>query len=99
MYAEERQQAIASLVISQGRASVAELAQANDVTTETFTLDDATELADFARSKGVGWLSMWSVGRDRECPEGPKDKVDSGCSSVEQDAGAFSAALAAVQTR
>src|SRR3981189_89321 len=35
MYAEERQQAIASLVMSQGRASVAELAQAYDVTTET----------------------------------------------------------------
>ena len=35
MYAEERQQAIASLVIAQGRASVTELAQAYDVTTET----------------------------------------------------------------
>ena len=39
MYAEERQQAIASLVISQGRASVAELAQAYEVTTETVRRD------------------------------------------------------------
>ena len=39
MYAEERQQAIASLVISQGRASVTELAQAYDVTTETVRRD------------------------------------------------------------
>ena len=39
MYAEERQQAIAELVISQGRASVAELAQAYDVTTETVRRD------------------------------------------------------------
>ena len=39
MYAEERQQAIASLVISRGRASVAELAQAYDVTTETVRRD------------------------------------------------------------
>jgi DeoR family transcriptional regulator, fructose operon transcriptional repressor len=39
MYAEERQQAIASLVISQGRASVAELAQVYDVTTETVRRD------------------------------------------------------------
>jgi DeoR family fructose operon transcriptional repressor len=39
MYAEERQQAIASLVISKGRASVAELAQAYDVTTETVRRD------------------------------------------------------------
>ncbi|MCX2712959.1 DeoR/GlpR family DNA-binding transcription regulator [Mycolicibacterium sp. J2] len=39
MYAEERQQAIASLVIRQGRASVAELAQAYEVTTETVRRD------------------------------------------------------------
>jgi len=39
MYAEERQQAIAALVISQGRASVAELAQTYDVTTETVRRD------------------------------------------------------------
>ena len=39
MYAEERQQAIASLVMSRGRASVAELAQAYDVTTETVRRD------------------------------------------------------------
>ena len=39
MYAEERQQAIASLVMSRGRASVAELAQTYDVTTETVRRD------------------------------------------------------------
>ena len=39
MYAEERQQAIASLVMTQGRASVAELAQTYDVTTETVRRD------------------------------------------------------------
>jgi DeoR family transcriptional regulator, fructose operon transcriptional repressor len=39
MYAEERQQAIAAMVISRGRASVAELAQAYDVTTETVRRD------------------------------------------------------------
>src|SRR6476619_2998297 len=39
MYAEERQQAIASLVITQGRASVAELAETYDVTTETVRRD------------------------------------------------------------
>jgi DeoR family transcriptional regulator, fructose operon transcriptional repressor len=39
MYAEERQEAIAALVISRGRASVAELAQAYDVTTETVRRD------------------------------------------------------------
>jgi DeoR family transcriptional regulator, fructose operon transcriptional repressor len=39
MYPEERQQAIASLVITKGRASVAELAQIYDVTTETVRRD------------------------------------------------------------
>ncbi|WP_319452992.1 MULTISPECIES: DeoR/GlpR family DNA-binding transcription regulator [unclassified Mycobacterium] len=42
MYAEERQQAIAALVISRGRASVTELAQEYDVTTETVRRDLAT---------------------------------------------------------
>lgn len=39
MYPEERQQAIASLVMTKGRASVTELAQAYDVTTETVRRD------------------------------------------------------------
>jgi DeoR family fructose operon transcriptional repressor len=39
MYPEERQQAIASLVMAKGRASVTELAQAYDVTTETVRRD------------------------------------------------------------
>jgi DeoR family transcriptional regulator, fructose operon transcriptional repressor len=39
MYAEERQQAIASLVLSKGRASVTQLAEAYDVTTETVRRD------------------------------------------------------------
>jgi DeoR family fructose operon transcriptional repressor len=39
VYAEERQQAIASLVMSKGRASVAELAQTYNVTTETVRRD------------------------------------------------------------
>ena len=39
MYAEERQQAIASRVLADGRASVNELAEAYDVTTETVRRD------------------------------------------------------------
>lgn len=39
MYAQERQQAIASLVLSKGRASVTELAETYDVTTETVRRD------------------------------------------------------------
>lgn len=36
----------------------------NDVTTEVFTVADAQALEDFARSTGLGMLSMWSVARD-----------------------------------
>jgi chitinase len=36
----------------------------NDVTTEVFTLADAQLLEDFARDKGLGMLSMWSLTRD-----------------------------------
>ncbi len=39
MYAAERQEAIAALVMSRGRASVAELAEVYDVTTETVRRD------------------------------------------------------------
>lgn len=50
MYPEERQQAIASLVVSRGRASVTELAQAYDVTTETVRRDlTALERAGMVR--------------------------------------------------
>ena len=40
----------------------------NDVTTETFYLQDAQELLAWAQTKGLGLLSMWSVNRDHPCP-------------------------------
>ncbi|WUD75167.1 cellulose binding domain-containing protein [Streptomyces sp. NBC_00510] len=67
----------------------------NDVTTEVFRVDDATQLVTFARSKGLGWLSMWSGTRDKQCPGGAKNVADATCSSILQEAGAFSKALAA----
>ncbi|MFI1211912.1 cellulose binding domain-containing protein [Streptomyces sp. NPDC020802] len=67
----------------------------NDVTTEIFGVDDATQLVDFARTKGIGRLSMWSATRDKQCPGGTKPSADATCSSVLQDPHAFSKALAA----
>ncbi|MER6137220.1 cellulose binding domain-containing protein [Streptomyces sp. NPDC001815] len=67
----------------------------NDVTTEIFGVDDATQLVDFARTKGIGRLSMWSATRDKQCPGGTKPSADATCSSVLQDTHAFSKALAA----
>ncbi|MEU9732064.1 cellulose binding domain-containing protein [Streptomyces sp. NPDC048002] len=67
----------------------------NDVVTEIFKVEDATQLVDFAKSKGLGWLSMWSATRDKACPGGPKPAADATCSSITQDKNAFAKAFAA----
>ncbi|MFF9620037.1 cellulose binding domain-containing protein [Streptomyces griseosporeus] len=68
----------------------------NDVASEVFKVDDATQLVNFAKSKGLGWLSMWSATRDKACPGGPKPSADATCSSVDQSANAFAKAFAAI---
>ncbi|MDT9700365.1 cellulose binding domain-containing protein [Streptomyces sp. P17] len=67
----------------------------NDVVTEIFKVEDATQLVNFAKSKGLGWLSMWSGTRDKACPGGPKPAADATCSSVDQDKNAFTKAFGA----
>ncbi|MFE4052399.1 cellulose binding domain-containing protein [Streptomyces sp. YIM B13518] len=69
----------------------------NDVVTEVFEVDDATQLVDFARSKGLGRLSMWSGARDRQCAGGAKPAADPTCSSILQDGFAFTKAFAAYE--
>jgi hypothetical protein len=67
----------------------------NDVSSEIFKVDDATQLVNFAKSKGLGWLSMWSATRDKQCDGGAKPTADATCSSVVQDRFAFSKAFGA----
>ncbi|MEU6357020.1 cellulose binding domain-containing protein [Streptomyces sp. NPDC047072] len=67
----------------------------NDVASETFTVADASQLVAFAKAKGLGWLSMWSATRDKQCSGGAKNYADATCSSVVQDPFAFSKAFAA----
>lgn len=66
----------------------------NDVTSEIFKVDDATQLVAFAKSKGLGWLSMWSATRDKQCSGGAQTYADATCSSIVQDEYAFSKAFA-----
>ncbi|MEV7075424.1 chitinase [Streptomyces sp. NPDC093990] len=68
----------------------------NDVAGETFTLSDAAQVREFAESKQVAWVSMWSAFRDRQCASGDSDADDAltNCSGVSQSAGAFGEALA-----
>ncbi|MEJ8635162.1 MULTISPECIES: cellulose binding domain-containing protein [Streptomyces] len=67
----------------------------NDVVTEIFTVEDATQLVEFATSKDMGWLSMWSSTRDKQCPGGEKPAADATCSSILQQPLAFTKAFAA----
>ncbi|MFF4436847.1 cellulose binding domain-containing protein [Streptomyces sp. NPDC001621] len=66
----------------------------NDVSSEVFTVGDATQLAGFAKSRGLGGLSMWSATRDKQCAGGTKPTADATCSSVAQDKFAFTKAFA-----
>lgn len=67
----------------------------NDVTTEIFKVDDATELVEFAEEKGIGRLAMWSSTRDKACEGGADNGAQPTCSSIEQEPLAFTKAFAA----
>ncbi|MEW1630094.1 cellulose binding domain-containing protein [Streptomyces sp. NPDC089173] len=67
----------------------------NDVVTEIFTVEDATQVVEFAQEKGIGRLAMWSGTRDKACPGGPKPAADATCSSIQQEPLAFTKAFAA----
>ncbi|GJF30133.1 sugar hydrolase [Kitasatospora sp. NE20-6] len=67
----------------------------NDVATEVFTVADATQLAEFAKTKHLAWLAMWSGTRDKACPGGAKAYADASCSSIDQQPLAFTRAFAA----
>ncbi|MFD5035638.1 cellulose binding domain-containing protein [Streptomyces sp. NPDC058377] len=67
----------------------------NDVATEIFTVEDATQLVKFAQEKGIGRLAMWSGTRDVQCAEGEKPTADATCSSILQEPLAFTKAFGA----
>ncbi|WP_208430753.1 chitinase [Aeromicrobium yanjiei] len=67
----------------------------NDVAGEVFTLAAARGLSAFAKEKGLGRMSMWSLNRDRTCGENYPDVtiVSNSCSGVDQGAQTFAKAL------
>ncbi len=67
----------------------------NDVVSEIFTVADASQLVDFAASKGIGRLAMWSSTRDKQCAAGAVNHADATCSSILQEPLAFTKAFAA----
>ncbi|WP_329459455.1 cellulose binding domain-containing protein [Streptomyces sp. NBC_01497] len=69
----------------------------NDVSSEKFTVADAKDLADFAKSKNLAWLSMWSAARDKQCAGGAQGYADPTCSSLTQQPLDFTKAFSADQ--
>ncbi len=69
----------------------------NDIAGEVFTLEDAEVVNEFARSNGVGQVSMWSLNRDATCGS-PLPKiltvVQTSCSGVDQGSRSFAEVLA-----
>lgn len=63
----------------------------NDFENEVFTLDDARGLNEFARSKGIGRMSMWSANRDIACGSNYVNTkvVSTSCSGVDQGSERF----------
>ncbi|GHH20104.1 chitinase [Streptomyces lanatus] len=68
----------------------------NDIDGETFSLDDAAQVREFAEEKGIGWVSMWASFRDQPCgDDSSSDDALTNCSGVDQEAGAFAEAFSA----
>ncbi|MFD7795817.1 chitinase [Streptomyces sp. NPDC059759] len=67
----------------------------NDVDNETFGLDDAAQVREFAEKKKIAWVSMWSTFRDQQCGDSAHaDDAATDCSGVQQSSGAFAEAFA-----
>ncbi|MFF8773442.1 cellulose binding domain-containing protein [Kitasatospora sp. NPDC015120] len=77
------------------KVAVTPMIGVNDVASEVFTVADAKQLADFAKSKHLAWLSMWSGTRDKACEGGAKPYADASCSSIVQQPLDFTRALGA----
>lgn len=75
-----------------GALALTSMLGVNDVDNETFTLEDAAQVREFAEEKGVAWVSMWATFRDQECRDGADDELVD-CSGVDQADGAFGEAF------
>lgn len=72
MYPEAQAEALWQKII------VTPMIGVNDVNTEQFTLANVDALLQFAQSKKLGGLSMWSIGRDKPCADKWASPVCSG---------------------
>ncbi|MFD7828861.1 cellulose binding domain-containing protein [Kitasatospora sp. NPDC059803] len=77
------------------KVAVTPMIGVNDVASEVFTVADAKQLADFAASRHIAWLAMWSGTRDKACDGGAKAYADASCSSIVQQPLDFTRVLGA----
>jgi hypothetical protein len=69
-----------------------------DQPSELFTQSTFQTLLGYAKAKHFGWLSYWSLNRDRACdPSVPHNWADGACSSVAQSPYDFAKILAGYQ--
>jgi hypothetical protein len=64
----------------------------NDTSDEIFTPSDAAQLRQYAKAHKLGMLSMWELGRDKQCAE-PVTTAQTTCSGVSQSSWAFAKQL------
>lgn len=79
-----------------GRVGITPMIGQNDVAGEVFTIADAEVVNDFARTQGVGLLSMWSANRDSTCRRplpAVLTVVQDSCSGVDQEGFTFTDVL------
>jgi hypothetical protein len=66
------------------KVAVTPMIGVNDTSDEIFSVANASQLAAFAASKHLAWLSMWSAARDTECSGGAQDFAQPTCGSIVQ---------------
>lgn len=67
----------------------------NDTMPQTFTLEDAEMVVNYALEKGIRQLAMWSLNRDKACGGNAATLTDS-CSGITQEQYAFSSLLSRI---
>ncbi|WP_159449647.1 chitinase [Demequina sp. NBRC 110057] len=80
-----------------GRVGLTVMVGQNDVSSERFTLDDATAVNQFALDHGVGLVAMWSLNRDATCTSPlptVTTVVQTSCSGIDQEGVSFADTLA-----
>lgn len=88
--AASAQQAVSNLQARHGiplrQIALTAMIGVNDVTSNVFTLQDATDLARYVREQQLAGLHYWSLDRDTPCPPG-QTSVSPTCSGVDQVGG------------